>query len=645
MGFTHHQTRNLFIFSTLASGIGLLAAVLMGLSRTGLLLAGGLFALHLAALWMISARMRPGLWLLRRMEAPGCAESAFLVGLSVTGGGLGLLSWIPLFAPGSQVREALVQAGPVIGWGAASALVWLAGAGAVLNAEGEKKNGLLVLAVLFAVAGHLFFFWLAAQLFTFTIDDAYITFRYSKNLAAGWGPTYNPGQPPVEGYTTFLWMLAMALPHFAGVNVATFSKVTGVLALCGTFLLTGLLTYDLARSQPAKARLFFAAFSAFVVAALPISAVHAVSGMETALFALLVSLLAWCVARGVKDGSRLLFWAPLVGLLTGLTRPEGNIVALLLLGYGYLSSLPDRRKRLLWGGAGLYLLPGAIYFLWRAWYYGLPLPLPFYMKVLRAGAFAGAGEVGSYLLYLLPGLVALLLPALLRFRREYLPAALPVAFLLVFYLFPVHAMGFEWRFVYPSAPLIAALAGVGGAELFGLLAEKTQSRWPWEWLLAGLLLVGAGNLGELDGLVRSKQSYGSGISNYKSFGTLLSEFDDTHTLTLAIGDAGTVPYYADWQVIDLFGLNSREIGLGETPVFALVFEQQPADLILLSVGDNPNRISDEHAGAQALYQEAVRRGMAHIGAFPFGRDSFIWVVGYPGTELAGFIQKGLEGVK
>lgn len=641
MGFTHHQTRNLFIFSSLASGIGLLAAVLLGLSRLGLLLAGGLFGLHLAALGMIFARTRPGLWLLRQMEAPGCAQGVFLVGLSVLGTGLGLLSWIGLFAPGSQVREALIQVGAVIGWGVAAALVGLAASGVVLSAGEGKRRGLLVLAVLFSVAGHLFFFRLTAQLFSFTIDDAYITFRYAKNLAAGWGPTYNPGLPPVEGYTTFLWMLAMTLPHFVGVNVATFSKVVAVLTLCGTFLLTGLLTFDVSRSRRVEMRLFFAAFAGFILASLPISAVHAVSGMETALFALLVSLLAWCVARGVTDGSRLLFWSPLIGLLTGLTRPEGNAVALLLLGYAYLVSPLERRKRLAWATLGGYVLPGALYFAWRAWYYGLLLPLPFYMKVLRAGAFAGAGEVGSYLLYLLPSLAALLLPVLLRFRREYLPIALPAAFLLVFYLFPVHAMGFEWRFVYPSAPLIAALAGVGGAEVFGLLEEQGQSRRLWEWLLVGLLLVGAANWNNLNGLVRSKQSYGNGISNYKSFGALLSDFDSTHRLTLAIGDAGTVPYYADWQVIDLFGLNSREIGLGETPVFTVVFEQQPADLILLSVGDNPNRISDEHAGARLLYEEAVRRGMAHIGSFPFGRDSYIWVVGRPGTDLAEFVQENL----
>lgn len=40
-----------------------------------------------------------------------------------------------------------------------------------------------------------------------TVDDAYITYRYSTNLAHGFEPTRNPGQDSVEGYTNFLWML------------------------------------------------------------------------------------------------------------------------------------------------------------------------------------------------------------------------------------------------------------------------------------------------------------------------------------------------------------------------------------------------------------------------------------------------------
>jgi hypothetical protein len=74
----------------------------------------------------------------------------------------------------------------------------------------------------------------------------------------------------------------------------------------------------------------------------------------------------------------------------------------------------------------------------------------------------------------------------------------------------------------------------------------------------------------------------------------------------------------------------------------LVFEEQPVNLILLSVGPNPNRISDEHAGAQRLYNEALQRGMVHIGTFPFGRINNIWVLGYPGTELEAFLLGNME---
>ena len=43
-----------------------------------------------------------------------------------------------------------------------------------------------------------------------TIDDSFITFRYARNLLAGSGFTYNPGQPAVLGTTTPLYTLLMA---------------------------------------------------------------------------------------------------------------------------------------------------------------------------------------------------------------------------------------------------------------------------------------------------------------------------------------------------------------------------------------------------------------------------------------------------
>ncbi|MCY3901568.1 MAG: hypothetical protein OXF76_00280 [Caldilineaceae bacterium] len=43
----------------------------------------------------------------------------------------------------------------------------------------------------------------------FLTDDAFISFRYTRNLLEGHGLVFNPGER-VEGYTNFLWILELA---------------------------------------------------------------------------------------------------------------------------------------------------------------------------------------------------------------------------------------------------------------------------------------------------------------------------------------------------------------------------------------------------------------------------------------------------
>src|SRR5262245_14911733 len=40
------------------------------------------------------------------------------------------------------------------------------------------------------------------------VDDAFISFRYARNLANGNGLVFNPGER-VEGYTNFLWTVVL----------------------------------------------------------------------------------------------------------------------------------------------------------------------------------------------------------------------------------------------------------------------------------------------------------------------------------------------------------------------------------------------------------------------------------------------------
>src|SRR5262245_20471697 len=52
--------------------------------------------------------------------------------------------------------------------------------------------------------------------YAFLCDDAFISFRYARNLAQGYGLVFNPGFERVEGYSNFLWVIILALGQFLG---------------------------------------------------------------------------------------------------------------------------------------------------------------------------------------------------------------------------------------------------------------------------------------------------------------------------------------------------------------------------------------------------------------------------------------------
>ncbi|RMG67386.1 MAG: hypothetical protein D6722_13275, partial [Bacteroidetes bacterium] len=65
-------------------------------------------------------------------------------------------------------------------------------------------------------------------------EDAAILFRYSENLADTGVISYNPGGPPVEGATDFLWMLLLAAAHWLGLETYSASLGLSLLSLLAT---------------------------------------------------------------------------------------------------------------------------------------------------------------------------------------------------------------------------------------------------------------------------------------------------------------------------------------------------------------------------------------------------------------------------
>src|SRR5215510_15672952 len=63
------------------------------------------------------------------------------------------------------------------------------------------------------------------------LDDAYITFRYARHLAEGYGlGAWNHTGEHVEGYSSLLWTLLMAGAARFGADVQIASKVFGAVA-------------------------------------------------------------------------------------------------------------------------------------------------------------------------------------------------------------------------------------------------------------------------------------------------------------------------------------------------------------------------------------------------------------------------------
>jgi len=159
------------------------------------------------------------------------------------------------------------------------------------------------------------FFWIILPLAS---EDAYITFRYAWNLAAGNGLVYNPHER-VLGFSSPLWTLWSALGIRLVHDPVMWARAWSL--LCDLVTLVVVTTMIERRHGRASAWCF-----AFFFAGWNYFAAVAMSGMEMSAMLALLALGAALVER------RSLLAGPALAALA-LTRPEG-IAAALVLGIG-----------------------------------------------------------------------------------------------------------------------------------------------------------------------------------------------------------------------------------------------------------------------------------------------------------------------
>jgi hypothetical protein len=455
-------------------------------------------------------------------------------------------------------------------------------------------------------------------------------------VAEGLGATFNATGPRAEGYTTFSWMALLVVPHLLRVDAVLVAKALGVAATFVTLLVAARWACAEARDGRGatgdSAGGWAFAGAALCLAAIPATAIHAVSGMETALFTLLLTAMFATAADWMRGDARATNRLVALALFLGLTRPEGNLAAgVVIATCAGLGPFARRRSLLLRGAVG-WVAPIAAYELWRYGYYGLLFPLPFYVKLGSPGRLPGWPDVRDWLQGPLLHFGLLIAPMLARPPRSLWPALAATAALAVFFVLPQHQMGYEHRYLAALDPACAVLAGIGLARIATTtLAPVRAARVAACALLplsCGLELRGS------PGVIAGALEYADGLS--QAHARLGRELRDLHLpgARLAIADAGAVPYLSGWWTTDLVGLNDARI--------ATSGRRDPAELlaegfdVVVLASERADRFQpfDWNPWEEPFLAACSRSGFVRVALRRFGPAYWLWVMARPGSEEA-----------
>jgi len=392
-------------------------------------------------------------------------------------------------------------------------------------------------------------------------------------------------------------------------------------------------------TQQLPVLLVFASFGPFVI--------YAVSGMETALYALLL-LLVVRFAEDVADApsARSLAYLTAAGFLTSLARPEGVIVfpiALAMIAWQLRGEgRPGSTGRSLAIAAAVFVVATALYHGWRVSYFHAWLPTPFLSKgaegsSLLSGwhknfdryflnwayysppegfafiALFGAGFAGWWLAR----------AAQVRASAERVALAIGLALCAVYANFVDWMPGMRYH-----APLIGILL-VASRNLYRLLPEEAwrAAAGPALARLATLscavLLAGCTGLAQLRHATLKMTE--SARLCYLPLADWLRGALPPGSL-LAMGDVGTVPYYTRLRTLDIHPESLTDAYIAERSFsVGYVLSQKPEAIVLSVRGVYSARMDPLH---WELYQNGgFRNDYRFIGTVrnQWYEDRAYWV--------------------
>lgn len=467
----------------------------------------------------------------------------------------------------------------------------------------QQKLGLTFLSILTII------FIYHIESYKFIQDDSFITFRYIKNFITGNGLVFNIGER-VEGYTTFLWTIMLALPAKLGFDLIPSSQYLGV--LFGIFTLFA--TYQLSRKISAQIRPFvFNLIAVLLFTASSAAAYWFISGMETGFFTFL-TILSILLFLQEHNKIKKFYYAPVLFFLLSLTRPEGMFLfglSIIFLLYELIRKEKQERASftkliLIW--LIIYTIPTGIFMSWRLSYYGYLFPNTYYAKAGISTEYFKAGL--DYFLkfaenYLVWGAL-LILPIYLLIKKKWNNEILYCTFITFAYSAYIIIVGGDvlaaFRFFIPILPIIYILVQESFYEIYkNLEAKFSQAKYIVYALI--ILLTYYTYITPKD-YVRRYQMLEIGlVEKMKAYGLWIKSKSNPNTV-IAASTIGAISYYAEVTLIDMLGLTDETIAHKPEKIFGLtsgwkernynatyVLSRKP-DWICFSTGYKPSAFAE-----------------------------------------------------
>ncbi|HVW24092.1 MAG TPA: hypothetical protein VHC69_01910 [Polyangiaceae bacterium] len=210
-----------------------------------------------------------------------------------------------------------------------------------MNVSGRSRE-LLRSAAVIGLAAYGIWFGLS-RVWPFTVDDSGIVYAYAKHIASGQGPRAVVGGPIVEGYSDFLWVMVLAVATKLGFDTPSIAKVIGAACFVAACVIAGAFVRRLTRPR-GRGIDWPEALPAVFMALCPEFVVWAPSGLENALYWMLMMALLWLDVREAERPAL----APLsvvAAAAISVTRPEGVLYVAVVLAAKLVDAIRTKESR------------------------------------------------------------------------------------------------------------------------------------------------------------------------------------------------------------------------------------------------------------------------------------------------------------